>query len=65
MLRNLAVDKATLSVSDQAKRRYRCILTLTGGDHVLHVSDPVAVRAKFQAAEVEISLETERFGGLS
>lgn len=52
-------------MNDQAKRRYRFILTGTGGKHVLHVIDPVAAGAKFLAAEVEISLETKRFGGLS
>jgi len=64
-LRSLAVGKPTLSASDQAKRRYRFILTRAGGKHVLHVIDPVAAGAKFRAAEVEISLETKRFGGLS
>jgi len=64
-LRGLAVGKPTLSVSDQAKRRYRFILTRAGGKHVLHVIDPVAAGAKFQAAKVEISLDTTRFGGLS
>ncbi len=65
VLRSLAVGKPTLSVSDQAMRRYRFILTRAGGKHVLHVIDPVAEGAKFEAAEVEISLETKRFGGLS
>ncbi len=64
MLGSLAVGKPTLSVSDEAKRRYRFILTRTGDKHVLHVIDPVAAGAKFEAAEVEISLATERFGGL-
>jgi hypothetical protein len=64
-LRGLAVGEPTLSVSDQARRRYRFILTRTGDKHVLHVIDPVAAGAKFQAAEVQISLETKRIGGLS
>ena len=50
-----------LSVSDQAQRRYRFILTRAGGKHVLHVIDPVTAAAKFQAAEVEISLQAEAF----
>ena len=64
VLRSLAVGKPTLLVNDQAKRRYRFILTRSGGKHVLHVIDPVAAGAKFQAAKVEITLETKRFGGL-
>jgi len=64
-LRSLGVGKPTLSVSDQAKHRYRFILTRAGGKYVLHVIDPVAAGAKFQAAKVEISLETKHFGGLS
>ncbi len=65
MLRSLAVGKPTLSVSDRARHRYRFILTRADGKHVLHVIDPVAAGTKFQAAEVEISLATKRFGGLS
>jgi len=64
LLGSLAVGKPTLSVSDEARRRYRFILTRGGGQHVLHVIDPVAAGAEFEAAEVEISLATERFGGL-
>ena len=64
-LRSLVVGKPTLSVSDQARQRYRFILTRVGGKHVLHVIDPVAAGKEFGAAKVEISIETERFGGLS
>jgi hypothetical protein len=64
-LGRLAVGDPTLRCSDVAKRRYRFILTHVGDKHVLHVIDPVAAAASFQAAEVEISLAAERFGALS
>lgn len=60
----LTVGKPTLSSSDEAKLRYRFILTTLRDVHVLHVIDRVAEGPKFRAAEVAISLETERFGGL-
>lgn len=64
ILNSLAVGKPTLSVNDEAKARYRFVLTRTGGRHVLHVIDPVAAGAEFQAANVEVSLDTQRLGQL-
>lgn len=64
-LRDLAVGQPTLLLSDQARQRYRFVMTRVGERHVLHVIDPVAAGAKFQAAEVQISLDTKRLGGVS
>jgi hypothetical protein len=64
-LGRLAAGEPTLRCDDVAKRRYRFIFTHVGDKHVLHVIDPVAAGASFQAAEVEISLAAEHFGALS
>lgn len=64
-LMRLVVGEPTLSFKQEDARRYRFILTQVAGAHVLHVIDPVAEGSKFQAAEVEISVQTERFDGLN
>ena len=64
-LGGLVVGRPTLSCSDQARLRYRFILTRVDDSHVLHVIDPASAGASFQAAEVEISLTAERFAALT
>jgi hypothetical protein len=63
-LRRLLIDKPTLSCDDQAMGRYRFILTRIGEAHVLHVIDRTAGAADYEPADVSISLEMERFGGI-
>jgi len=62
-LARIAAGEPTMACSDQARSRYRFVLTRVGDRHVLHVIDPVAAGAKFRAAEVQISLRAERLGG--
>ena len=61
-LARIAAGKPTLTCSEQARSRYRFILTRVGDSHVLHVIDPVAAGAKFLPSEVAISLQTDRLG---
>ncbi len=61
-LRTLVIGKPTLSSTRMD--RYRIILTRIDGAHVLHVIDREARNARYEPAEVSISLETDRLGGL-
>ena len=61
-LRRLAVGEPTLTCS--AAGRYRIVLTRVAGEHVLHVIDRAAQRASSKAADVTLSLDVARLGGV-
>ena len=63
-LRRMMFDKPTLSCDDRARDRYRLIVTRVGEAHVLHVIDRTAGAADYEPADVTVSLEAHRFGGV-
>jgi hypothetical protein len=74
-LRRLTIGKPTLTCDAQALERYRLVLTrvvvgtrrvpsTSRETHVLHAIDRTAGSADWQAAEVRVSLEPARLGGI-
>ena len=63
-LRRLTIGRSTLTCEAQAADRYRLILTRVGDRHVLHVIDRATGGPDYEAAEVSVTLEIERFGGI-
>jgi len=63
-LRRLTIGRPTLTCDAQAADRYRFVLTRVGDRHVLHAIDRAARSPDHEAADISVSLEIERFGGI-
>ena len=61
--RQLAVGKPTFACNDEARDRYRFILTRAGNAHVLHAIDRAVPGTARKPAPLTVSLELDRLGG--
>ncbi len=63
-LARLVAGPPTLRCNAEMRDRYRFILTRVGRSHVLHAIDRAAGKPEYEAAEVTVSLEAARLGGI-
>ena len=63
-LARMAAGEPTISSRGLEAGRYRMILTLVGHRHVLHVIDSRGGEPHYPAADIEISINAKRLGGL-